>query len=279
MYVFIRLTRQQQRPPRRPAPGLHQVDRQRPDLDRADGPRHLPAARQPDRDLQRQDQLPAGPGRPEGADPPGLDPGRRRPGQPRARRLHPQHLLRLPRSRRTITCTTSPGATSAPASTTPRARCTARRSTPAARTAPTRPATRSPSATTTTASPLILFGHYHERADGGAPGGHRLDGQGGHARDRRAAGHQPHRPARRSRPSAPPAAPASSTAPPTAAPPGSVETTITAPHPVGRCHVIDNHHPDVKVFMEQNTAAAATPRPRRSPPVSLRLIQARAGAE
>jgi hypothetical protein len=30
------------------------------------------------------------------------------------------------------------------------------------------------------------------------------------------------------------------------------ETTITAPHPVGRCHAIDNHHPDVKVFMEEN---------------------------
>jgi hypothetical protein len=30
------------------------------------------------------------------------------------------------------------------------------------------------------------------------------------------------------------------------------ETTIMAPHPVGRCHVIDNHHPDVKVFMEEN---------------------------
>jgi hypothetical protein len=32
----------------------------------------------------------------------------------------------------------------------------------------------------------------------------------------------------------------------------SPETTIMAPHPVGRCHVIDNHHPDVKVFMEEN---------------------------
>jgi hypothetical protein len=30
------------------------------------------------------------------------------------------------------------------------------------------------------------------------------------------------------------------------------ETVITAPHPVGRCHVIDNHHPDAKVFMEEN---------------------------
>jgi hypothetical protein len=30
------------------------------------------------------------------------------------------------------------------------------------------------------------------------------------------------------------------------------ETTIQAPHPVGRCHVIENHHPDVKIFMEQN---------------------------
>jgi hypothetical protein len=32
------------------------------------------------------------------------------------------------------------------------------------------------------------------------------------------------------------------------------ETTITAPHPVGRCHVIENNHPDVKLFMEQNPA-------------------------
>jgi BNR repeat-containing family member len=30
------------------------------------------------------------------------------------------------------------------------------------------------------------------------------------------------------------------------------ETTIMAPHPVGRCHVVDNHHPDAKVFMEEN---------------------------
>jgi hypothetical protein len=37
-----------------------------------------------------------------------------------------------------------------------------------------------------------------------------------------------------------------------------LETTITAPHPVGRCHVIDNHHPDVKLFMEQNTIGGGT---------------------
>ena len=33
------------------------------------------------------------------------------------------------------------------------------------------------------------------------------------------------------------------------------ETVITASHPVGRCHVIENHHPDVKLFLEQNPAA------------------------
>jgi hypothetical protein len=37
-----------------------------------------------------------------------------------------------------------------------------------------------------------------------------------------------------------------------------METTIAAPHPVGRCHVIDNHHPDVKIFMEQNTPGGDT---------------------
>jgi hypothetical protein len=31
-----------------------------------------------------------------------------------------------------------------------------------------------------------------------------------------------------------------------------MEATITAPHPVGRCHVLGNAHPDVKIFMEQN---------------------------
>jgi hypothetical protein len=30
------------------------------------------------------------------------------------------------------------------------------------------------------------------------------------------------------------------------------ETTITAPHPVARCHVIDHYNADVKIFMEQN---------------------------
>jgi hypothetical protein len=32
----------------------------------------------------------------------------------------------------------------------------------------------------------------------------------------------------------------------------AMEATVTAPHPVGRCHVITNAHPDVKLFMEQN---------------------------
>jgi BNR repeat-containing family member len=32
----------------------------------------------------------------------------------------------------------------------------------------------------------------------------------------------------------------------------AMEATITAPHPVGRCHVLTNAHPDVKLFMEQN---------------------------
>jgi hypothetical protein len=32
----------------------------------------------------------------------------------------------------------------------------------------------------------------------------------------------------------------------------TMETVIEAPHPVGRCHVIDNAHPDVKVFLEEN---------------------------
>jgi hypothetical protein len=36
------------------------------------------------------------------------------------------------------------------------------------------------------------------------------------------------------------------------------ETVINAPHPVGRCHVIDDYHPDVKVFMEQNTPGGDT---------------------
>ena len=36
------------------------------------------------------------------------------------------------------------------------------------------------------------------------------------------------------------------------------ETTIAAPHAVGRCHVIDDYHPDVKVFMEQNTPGGGT---------------------
>ncbi|HEY0706351.1 MAG TPA: BNR-4 repeat-containing protein, partial [Polyangia bacterium] len=36
----------------------------------------------------------------------------------------------------------------------------------------------------------------------------------------------------------------------------SPDAVITAPHPVQRCHVIDNHHPDVKVFMEQNPEAS-----------------------
>jgi hypothetical protein len=34
----------------------------------------------------------------------------------------------------------------------------------------------------------------------------------------------------------------------------AMETTITVPHPVGRCHVIDNNNPDVKLFLEQNPA-------------------------
>jgi hypothetical protein len=33
------------------------------------------------------------------------------------------------------------------------------------------------------------------------------------------------------------------------------ESVITAPHPVGRCHVIENNNPDVKIFMEQNPDA------------------------
>jgi hypothetical protein len=33
------------------------------------------------------------------------------------------------------------------------------------------------------------------------------------------------------------------------------EATITAPHPVGRCHVIDNYTADVKIFMEANPEA------------------------
>jgi hypothetical protein len=37
-----------------------------------------------------------------------------------------------------------------------------------------------------------------------------------------------------------------------------LETTITAPHAVGRCHVIDNYHPDVKVFMEGNVVGGDT---------------------
>jgi hypothetical protein len=37
-----------------------------------------------------------------------------------------------------------------------------------------------------------------------------------------------------------------------------MEATIAAPHPVGRCHVIENHHPDVKIFMEQNTPGGDT---------------------
>ncbi|HEY0715163.1 MAG TPA: BNR-4 repeat-containing protein [Polyangia bacterium] len=36
----------------------------------------------------------------------------------------------------------------------------------------------------------------------------------------------------------------------------SPDAVITAPHPVQRCHVIDNHHPDVKIFMEQNPEAS-----------------------
>jgi hypothetical protein len=35
------------------------------------------------------------------------------------------------------------------------------------------------------------------------------------------------------------------------------EATVTAPHAVGRCHVIENHHPDVKLFMEQSPAEGA----------------------
>jgi hypothetical protein len=37
-----------------------------------------------------------------------------------------------------------------------------------------------------------------------------------------------------------------------------LETTVNAPHPVGRCHVIDNYHPDVKLFMEANTPGGDT---------------------
>ncbi len=37
-----------------------------------------------------------------------------------------------------------------------------------------------------------------------------------------------------------------------------LETTVTAPHAVGRCHVINNYHPDVKLFMEGNVAGGDT---------------------
>jgi hypothetical protein len=36
----------------------------------------------------------------------------------------------------------------------------------------------------------------------------------------------------------------------------AMETTITAPHPVGRCHVLTNNNPEVKIFMEQNPDAS-----------------------
>ena len=153
MYVFIRLTRAEATATATTGPSpCVKSHRQRRHLDQADGHRQLPAHRQPDRDLQRQDHATsrrtatqkakihlawtlAGGG----------------PGQPRARRLHPQHLLRLPRSQQRPPVQHQRATISAPPSTTPRARRTARRSTPAARTAPTRPATRSPSTTSTTA--------------------------------------------------------------------------------------------------------------------------------
>ena len=37
-----------------------------------------------------------------------------------------------------------------------------------------------------------------------------------------------------------------------------LETTITAAHPVGRCHVIENYHPDVKLFLEENVDGGDT---------------------
>jgi hypothetical protein len=36
------------------------------------------------------------------------------------------------------------------------------------------------------------------------------------------------------------------------------EAVVTASHTVGRCHVVDNYHPDVKLFMEGNVAGGDT---------------------
>jgi hypothetical protein len=80
----------------------------------------------------------------------------------------------------------------------------------------------------------------------------------------------------------------------------SPETTITASHPVGRCHVIDNHHRDAKVFLEENPGSGGgdisiarvtadydppypgggpTPTPTPTPPAARVWVEAESGPE